>query len=185
MKKGMIVLVAVTLLAPLTLMAQHGSDPACFGPPKDARMGQGHPGMPDDGAGPRDRGPGIRRLLMAGDKIGLTDEQRDQLKQMQVDHQMEQIDRKAELKKAQVLLRTLTSDPEAPERDVMRMIDDVAGLKAALTKARYAQRMQIRSVLTEEQIEKIKELRKEQSPQMPGKFRGPRGQGRRGGWGRP
>lgn len=188
MKKGMILLMAIMLAAPLTALAQHDADP-----PEGAHMGRGHFGMGGgDRMGPGQagmrggkRGGGIAHLLMAGDKIGLTDEQRDQLKQMALDHKIEMIDSRAAVKKAQVRLRSLMRDEDAAENDVTRQIDEVAGLKADLQKARYAQRKQIHGLLTEEQIDKIKELRKEHPRQMQRKFRGPRGQGRRGGWGHP
>lgn len=184
MKKGIITLMAVALLAPLTLVAQPGSGGQAFCPDGPRWMGQGHPGLDGRGMWQRDRGPGIGHLLMVGGKIGLTDEQEDQLEQLQVDFKMEQIDRKAEMQKAQVQLRTLMRDDNAAERDVFRMIDDLSRMKADMQKMRYTHRLQIHSILTEEQIEKMKELRQERRGDGQG-MKGRNPHGRKGGWGRP
>jgi len=184
MKKGIITLVAFALLTPLTLVAQPGPGGQAFCPDGPRWMGQRHHGMYCDQPGRGDRGPGIGRLLMAADEIGLTDEQEDQLEQLQVDFKMEQIDRKAEMQKARVQLRTLMRDDNAVERDVFRMIDDLSRMKADMQKMRYTHRLQIHSILTEEQIEKMKELRRERRGDGQG-MKGRNPHWRKGGWGRP
>lgn len=190
MRKGLILLTVVLLLAPLSGMAQHDDDHDMSGP-MGGRMGMGHPGPDGDGPGHGRRGGGLQHLLAMGDEIGLTDQQRDQLKQLQLDHKIETIDRRAELKKAQVRLRALMREENADGGEVERAIDEVAGLRADLQKARYAHRKQIHAVLTEEQIDKIKELRqghfgKAKRMFEEGKRMHRRGRfGRGGGWGRP
>jgi Spy/CpxP family protein refolding chaperone len=95
---------------------------------------------------------------MMGDELDLTDEQRDQLENMATDFQMEQIDRRAELKKVQIQLRKLVRDEKASEREVFRLIDEAARLKADMHKARYTHHHQVRTILDDEQVDKLKEL---------------------------
>ena len=179
MKKGMLTLMVLMIMAPPTLMAQAEPPDEFFGPRGHGQMGSGHPGSQFDGScfSPGDRGSRgnhgdrIGHLLMIGDKIGLTDQQRDQFKQMKFDFQMQQIDRRAELKKAQLQLRTLMHDTDAVERDVMRMIDDVSQLKAEMQKMRYSHRQQIHGILTDEQVAKLKELRQDRMSNRGDKMR--------------
>lgn len=92
--------------------------------------------------------------------LDLTDEQEAQIDKMAEEFQLAQIDRKAELKKAQLKLKNLAHDDQASEREVFRLIDDVSGLKAELHKARYSHRREFQAILTEEQAEKLKEMRR-------------------------
>ncbi len=195
MKKMILTVMALALLAPLTLMAQDTSPDRTFCPQGKGygnAMKQGHHGLRGGDCGPTDgrggkgrRGGGIGRLLMMGDKIDLTDAQRDQLKTMQTEFQLEQIDRKAEMQKANLKLRTLKRDPDAAEGDVMRAIDATSGLKADMQKIQYKHRKQIQAVLTDEQIGKLKELRKTHGQGMGMGKKGHGQMGRRGGNGRP
>jgi len=197
MKKGILILAAAVLLLPLAALAQPapGDGPFCpqgrgmgWGPgqfcqPGYRPMGFGYRGLLGDGE------PGIGRLLWVADEIGLTEQQRDQLKTMQLEFRTQQIDREAELEKAQVQLRVLTADKNAAEAEVLRKIDDVSRLRSEMHKMRYTHRKQIRAVLTDEQVEKLWQLRQnwwEQGRGM-GMRPGTRGgrMGRRGGWGRP
>ena len=161
MKKGLTIGLALALLIPALVMAQqdcqqrgprgggHGFDAACH----DFK---GHPGGP----GHRGEGMGIRHLLAVGDKINLTDKQQAKLEEMMVDFKLQSIDLKAETEKAQVALHALKRD-DAVEADVMRAIDDVARLRAEMKKMQYRHHQQVKAVLTEDQVDQLKELRKE------------------------
>jgi Spy/CpxP family protein refolding chaperone len=194
MKKGILILVAAVLLLPLAALAQpaQGDEPLC---PQGRGMGQGpghfcHGPM---GAGHRgirgDDEPGIGYLLQVADEIGLTEQQREQLKKMQLEFRTQQIDREAELEKAEVQLRALMTDKNAAEAEVLRKIDDVSRLKGEMQKMRYTHRKQMRGVLTDEQVEKLQQMRKDRWEQghgmgMKSGTRGGR-MGRHGAWGRP
>lgn len=136
----------------------------------------GHPGMGNFGPGFKQcegqgehfakkpkhhKKPGIEMILKAGDEIGLTDKQRNELEMMMVDFAMEKVDRKADVKKAKIRLAAIMRNENTPESEVLGAIDEVAGLKAELKKMKYLHRRAVKSVLKEEQIEKLKELRKE------------------------
>lgn len=169
MKTKVALLMVLVLALPVTASAQ-------IGPPAKAYRGKGPVSRLCCNPGPHrshfDRamghfeaarhgargGPGIRHILMMGDELDLTDDQRDQLENMATDFQMEQIDRRAELKKVQIQLRKLVRDEKASEREVFRLIDEAARLKADMHKARYTHHRQVRTILDEEQIDKLKEL---------------------------
>jgi Spy/CpxP family protein refolding chaperone len=111
--------------------------------------------------------PGIKMLLAVADEINLTSDQKDKLKKLMVDFKLAQVDQKAKVKKAEIKLRALMRDEDANDSEVMTAIDEVARLKAELQKLRYRHRKEVRSLLTAEQIEKLKELRKERREMMP------------------
>jgi Spy/CpxP family protein refolding chaperone len=169
MKKAIITLMAVALLIPLATFAQPGpgDGPFC---PQGRGMGQGHGRMGGPGFGCGQ--PPLGRIFMLADELGLNEEQRNQLKQMQVEFRMEMIDREAAVEKTEVQLRSLMMDKDAPESEVGRMIDDVARFRAEVQKLQYGHRKQMRSVLTDEQFEKLQKMREDRREHRMGKGRG-------------
>jgi Spy/CpxP family protein refolding chaperone len=178
----------LALMLPLALSAQPGPRDGSFcgdGPRWD---GRGHGGR--HGGGPRDGfdGIGIHRLLWQADEIGLTEQQQDQLEKLALDFRTAQIDRRAAMEKARLQLHTLMADDNASETEVNRKIDELSALRAEMQKARFAHRRQVHDLLTEEQIEKIKELRRDRFDDARGRFgkeRRMHDRGPGGGWGNP
>ena len=163
MKRCIVTALAILLAVPIAGLAQSGP--------------WGHRGSGMHGRQHKS-GEGIVRLLRMGDRIDLTDKQRDDLKKMQTDFQLERIDHKAETEKAKVRLHSMMRD-EAPEAEVSSAIDRVYDLKAEMQKMQYMHRMKIKELLSDEQRTKLKELRQSQGAR--GKEMGMRGkQGRRG-----
>jgi Spy/CpxP family protein refolding chaperone len=129
-------------------------------------------------------GPGM--FLALADKLELTDQQKAQLQKMQEDFQLQRVDARAKIEKAQIKLHALMRDPASPEREVLASIDEVAQLKADLAKMQFTHMRQCRSVLTDKQLDTLKQLRKDrlegrsnrwqQQPPMQGM--GPHRQGR-------
>ncbi len=160
MRKALTITLALVLVMPALIAAQPGPHGSRQAP---GMCGPGHPPMGMHGAGPEQCGDGLRigMLLKLGDEINLTDAQRESLEKMQVEFRMQQIDLKAEVEKAAVRLRVLMRDDRAAETEVMRAIDEVARLKADKHKMQYTHRKQIRGLLTDQQIDKLKDLRKE------------------------
>ena len=76
-----------------------------------------------------------------------------------MDLQLESVDRKADLQKAQIQMRQLMHDMDASELDVTRQIDQVAQLKADIQKTRFLHHREVKTILTVEQLAKLKELR--------------------------
>ncbi|MEW5794906.1 MAG: Spy/CpxP family protein refolding chaperone [Candidatus Zixiibacteriota bacterium] len=173
MKKQLFAIAAVALLLPLAAFAQPGSGDGPFCP-QGRGMGQG-PGQCCMGGGMHRGGPmgdddhpGIGHLIGLADELGLSEQQRDQLKKMQVEFRMQMIDREAEVEKAEIRLRTLMMDKNAPEAEVGRMIDDVARLRADVQKLKYGHHKQMRGVLTNEQFEKLQKMREERREERRG-----------------
>jgi Spy/CpxP family protein refolding chaperone len=159
MKKLLALTLILALAAATIIVAQPAPRPpgSCDGPgfgPQGKHPGMGH------GKGMRDDAPGIRRILAVGDEINLTDQQREQLEGMMDEFKLEHVDRKAELQKAQIKLKALMRD-EADEGQVNAAIDEVSRLKAQMQKTRYANHQKAKSVLSADQVDKLKELRKD------------------------
>jgi len=158
MKKVVVVIMTLSLLAASAL-----ADPGMRAPRAKHHGCEG-----TFGDGTRMGGPGM--LLRMADEIGLTDDQKDQISRQAETFANQRIDKEAELEKAEVKLRTLRFN-EAPEKEVLAAMDMVGVLRTELAKMRYVHRQRVHDILTEEQLDKIKEL-------------GPKfGQGSRGGRG--
>jgi Spy/CpxP family protein refolding chaperone len=179
MKKGLAIGMVLVLLIPALALAQQGrpewgprGGERCF----DAARQYHEQGLCEQRH--RGKGMGIRHLLAVGDEINLSDDQQAKLEQMIVEFRLEGIDLKASIEKAQVELQALKRD-DAVESDVMRAIDDVARLKAEMHKMQYRHHQQAKAVLTDDQIDQLKQLRKERFKEGR-KFREKPGRGWRG-----
>jgi len=179
MKKGLAIGLALALLMPALAMAQHDCKqrgPCCGGSGFDAARHEFRQQLGETGF--HKKSMGIRHLLAVGDKINLTDDQQTKLEQMMIEFKLQSIDMKAEIEKAKVALHVLKHD-EAAEEDVMRAIDDMARMKAEMQKMQYKHHQRAKAVLTEDQIDQLKQLRKERFKEG-GKNKQGRGHGRRG-----
>ena len=169
MRKLMSFTLAVLLVVSSVSWAQRG--------PREGghcdRPGWHHPDRPgpERGTEMRDGMPGVQMILAAADDIKLTDEQKARMEKILVDFQLAKVDQRAKVKKAGIRLRTLKRDKSVNENEVMAAIDEVARMKADLHKMRYRHQRGIHNLLTDEQIDKLKELRKERMK----KFKGPHG----------
>lgn len=166
MKRLLILTLILSLVASPVALAQHpGRTMGCCDNPCFDGKGSHH----KMGMGRRDGG--IHGILAHGDEINLTDQQRDQLEKMMVDFQTQQVDKKAELEKAQIKLKALMRD-ETDQSAVNAAIDKVAALRADLQKMRYDHRQKVQGVLTQDQVDKLKQMRKSRKD-----CRGPRPRG--------
>jgi len=131
--------------------------------PGDGPRMEGHRGFRghDKGFGQDQKMPGIQRILAHGDEINLTDQQREKLEKMAVDFKLAAVDQKAKLEKAQINLHAFMRDDGVAESTVMAAIDEVSDLKAEMQKMRYRHFQQAKSVLTAEQIDQLKDMRRE------------------------
>lgn len=158
MKKALIISIATLLmLAPVTF-ADPGSG---HGMGRGRGHGNGHSmGMGMMGMGMGMRTPGIEMILRHADDINLTDEQKTKLESMRAEMQIERIDQKAELDKARVRSHTLMKG-DAPEAEVLRAIDEVTRLEGEMKKMMYSHHQAVKAVLTDTQVDQLKELRAE------------------------
>ncbi len=163
MKRITILIALAMLLLPLVLVAQQGKNDCAMGGGQMAGMHAGK-GMMGRGMGMSMRGMGNcggpGGLMQLADQLQLTDQQRDKLKAMMTDHQVQNIDRRAALQKAEIKLTSSMRD-QAPTAEVNRAIDEVSRLRAELQKANYAHRSAMKGVLTADQVKKFDELRKD------------------------
>ena len=184
MKKTLVVTIVLALLA-TAAWAQpggrgqgrgHGDCPM----PQGSHQGFFGPnqGGPHQGMGPHE---GMGRLLMFADEIGLTDDQQEKIKTLSLEHKMAMVDMHAVAKKAKLQMTALMHN-DAPENEVIRAIEEASKVKMEIAKAKYLQRQAVKGILSEEQQDKLKELRQERRGQrFEGKGDGPRksSQGRR------
>lgn len=103
---------------------------------------------------------GAGKLLHLADKLELTKKQIAEIKGKMEKNGLDHIDRQAELKKAKLKLRYLKMN-DAPENKILSAIEKVGRMKTEMKKEKYINRNAIKSVLTETQQEKLKELKKE------------------------
>lgn len=179
MKKGLAIGLALALLVPVLVMAQHDCKqrgPCCSGSSFDAARHEFKQQLGESGF--HKKSMGIRHLLAVGDKINLTDDQQAKLEQMMIEFKLQSIDMKAEIQKAKVAMHAMKRK-DAAEADVMRAIDDMARMKAEMQKMQYKHHLQAKAVLTDNQIDQLKQLRKEHSREG-SKFKEKPGHGRRG-----
>ena len=172
MRKLTTITLAALLVMSAVSWAQHGPQ----GPGRcDFQRGH-HPDRPGRGMGMGMHAdtPGIGMILAVADEINLTDEQKEKLERMMVDFKLAKVDQRAKVEKAKIRLKVLKRDENANENEVMATIDEVARMKADLHKMCYRHHREVRSLLTDEQIDKLKELRKERMKKHKGPRQGPR-----------
>lgn len=146
MKRIIITSLVLSLLVSGSLLARPGKSGKSFRGP--------------DGKHQRD---GIRMILRLSDEINLTDEQESQLEELSTNFQIEKIDLQAEIKKAKVELRASMKHDDAAEKSVFQQIDKVSKLKADAQKMRFRHQQTIKNLLTEEQQEKLEDLREDRT----------------------
>lgn len=97
-------------------------------------------------------------LLRHAEMLDLTDKQIDKIKEMKYQFNLERIDQKAAIEKAQLKLNKMKRD-EVSESKVFAAIDGASELRAEMKKMQYKHHAEIKNLLTDEQKEKMKELR--------------------------
>lgn len=126
------------------------------------------------GAGPRGQHPFDVARMQAD--LGLSDDQVEQLQKMKSDGRSQAIRRRADLRIAQGELSDLLRAPAVDEKAISAKVKQVTDLEAAGTRARVDQRLALRRVLSPEQVEKMRSLRREHHREGgPGQHRGPHG----------
>ena len=192
----------VLLAAAMVSRAQDG-DPQGRGPvPAEHQWGGEHRfagGGPGEFGGPGERGYGGERGGRGGfgegepflrlaenprvrQALGLTDEQVERLHKIGVDAEKTSIQTRADLELRHIELRELLRADNPDHDAIMQKIDQVNALRGKMQKQRVETMLSARSVLTPEQIKKLKTFR--ENFRAGGPERG-RMMERRGGPGRP
>lgn len=99
----------------------------------------------------------VNKLPTMQQQLALTNEQVDQLYDLQTDFKKQQIDYQAELRKKQMKLKGLLNDM-APISKVKTLMKDCADTKINMKAAAYETAGKMKSVLTNEQKEKMKTM---------------------------
>ncbi|SYZ74291.1 exported hypothetical protein [Candidatus Zixiibacteriota bacterium] len=165
MKRYLAIMTAGILLLAPAAFAQKGQ---CCGQGMGMGKGMGM-GMHQGRSG---NGMGMMMFQGMADKLGLDDKQKDQIMKLQEDHRLAMIDKRAELEKAQVKLRSMMTN-NAPDKDILAAMDKIGLMKTDIQKARFEHMRQVKAVLTPEQLKKWQEMK----PGM--KFDGPGNSSRR------
>jgi Spy/CpxP family protein refolding chaperone len=119
-------------------------------------------------------------LLRVADKIGLDEGQKEKISSLMQKNGLERIEKRAALDKARLNLRYLRMN-NAPENDVLKAMDEVGRLETEMSKMRYRHRQDIRSILSQDQLDKLNELRQQrQGGFMKGNCDGDGPHGRKG-----
>lgn len=120
--------------------------------------------------------PSLSDVTRAREELKLSDEQVAKLKSIHYDFRMAQVDRRAEISKARIELGRLKMDQSSSEQAVLKAIDNLSRAQAEVEKAQYKYTKSLQSVLSEEQLKKWQEFRKDNRHEMRGNMnqRGPR-----------
>jgi Spy/CpxP family protein refolding chaperone len=117
------------------------------------------------------------------DFLGLTPEQKAKLEEFR---KMEREKRRAHfenMRKVQLEMRKMMKDPDANEKEILKLYDQMSTLRAQQFKDALLRRKEYRKILTPEQLEKLEKFRKRISQRRNvgrGRFMGRRGFARRG-----
>lgn len=93
------------------------------------------------------------------ERIGLSEQQKQQLGKIALDGRLKMIDLRADLEKQRVMLAPMMKGYHPDEARVLAQVEKVSLARAALEKARVQTMLASRNVLTEAQWNKLKETR--------------------------
>lgn len=128
-----------------------------------AADGGGKGGPEKRGAKMRNFGPGpgcgIDWLVRNGEvakKLGVTEDQLSQLREMAYQGEIQQIKSRADLEIAQIELRRLIDSAKPTEEAIGQAVDKISALEAQLQKARIGEMLKTRRILGEGTMEKLR-----------------------------
>jgi hypothetical protein len=122
--------------------------------------GQGRVGA-ERGGSLRQKG-GIGMVLRRAEEFNLTAKQEAQLNKMRVEFELEKVDLRAALSKAQIMFRALIRDVDSPEKEVLAAIDKLAAAEADMRKMRYYHMKKTHGVLDSKQMSNLKTFHRNQ-----------------------
>ena len=98
----------------------------------------------------------------AAKKLGVTEDQLTQLREMTYQGEVEQIKSRADLEIAQMELHRLIDSTKPTEEAVSKAVDKISGLEAQLQKARIGEMLKARAILGEETMGRLHDAMREQ-----------------------
>lgn len=121
------------------------------------------------------------------DFLSLTPEQKAKLEEFRKSGREKRRAYFDEMRKVQREMREMMKDAEANEKEILKLYDQMAGLRAEQFRYSLQRNKELKKILTPEQLEKLENARKRMSRRgnlQRGRFRGERGFARRGGFSR-
>ncbi len=109
----------------------------------------------DEDAGPGWRGRFSEMRKQIPDELKLTDEQREKMRNLRLQHQKEMVPMRADLKVLRIELRELMGN-DANQSALNNKIEQIGKMRTEIEKKRVAHMLAMRSVLTKEQQEAFK-----------------------------
>ena len=109
----------------------------------------------------------VNRLPNMQQQLSLTDDQVNQLYDLQADFKKQQIDFQSELRKKQMKLKSLL-DEMAPANQVEKQMKDCADTKISMKVAAYETAGKMKAVLNSDQKEQLKNMMMQQGGMMQG-----------------
>ena len=100
-------------------------------------------------------------LLRNAEAYALSEDQQESLRRLRTSFELEKVDKLAALSKAKILLRALSNDVDAAEKQVMEAIDHLAACEADLRKMRYHHLKAARAHLDVDQRERLVSLNRQ------------------------
>lgn len=119
--------------------------------------------LPSSISGQRFYGPEEEAVLDSprelDDLLGLTPEQKVKLEEFMISARERQRAHFESMRKLQLEMRDMMQDPEANEKEILALYDQMARLRAEQFRDSLQRRKEYRKILTPEQIEKLEMLR--------------------------
>ena len=95
------------------------------------------------------RGERFRGRMM--EKLNLTDEQKDKIQQLRIEHQKAMIDLRADMQKKKLALKELTAKGNYSRNDYLNLVNDINSARNKIEAARANHRMDVYSTLDDQQ----------------------------------
>lgn len=115
---------------------------------------------------------GMLLTPQAVEKLNLTEDQQEKLKELSYSHQEKVLEIKQKIEREQLELRKLVDADEPGEAKIKAKIREIGSLRTDLQLAQVDTYFAAREILTDEQIQKIKSLRRVGSRRRGGGLRG-------------
>lgn len=91
--------------------------------------------------------------------LNLTDAQKEEIKMLRIEHEKAIKNDQQTLKLKRVELSNLVANDDPNQKDVNRLTDEIGGLQTALLKAQIAHRIEVRTLLDDEQKLKFDKMK--------------------------
>lgn len=129
-------------------------------------------------------GPDREGRVTPRERLGLSESQEQQLKELRLQHKRDAVRRQADLKIARLDLQELMSAPTLDERAITAKVKQLGALQSAAFEARMQARLEAQRLLTPEQRQKMRDMRQHRGDKMKGRrFEGRRPHRPQGGFG--